>query len=137
MVLKLSNNSRVNDLVLRFKTGLSRFISNFSFTKRLNLLTSLAKISNDLNQWCNCNYNVIAPLQLISIILIFWLLRLNYRSSRPEVFCKKGVLRNFTKFAGKHLCQSSFFHKVAGLRPATLLKRGSGTGVFFWIMWNF
>ena len=131
MVLKLSNNSRVNDLVLRFKTGLSRFISNFSFTKRLNLLTSLAKISNDLNQWCNCNYNVIAPLQLISIILIFWLLRLNYRSSRPEVFCKKGVLRNFTKFAGKHLCQSSFFHKVAGLRPATLLKRGSGTGVFF------
>ena len=28
------------------------------------------------------------------------------RSSRPEVFCKKGVLRNFTKFTGKHLCQS-------------------------------
>ena len=26
------------------------------------------------------------------------------RSSRPEVFCKKGVLRNFAKFAGKHLC---------------------------------
>ena len=31
------------------------------------------------------------------------------RSSRPEVFCKKGVLRNFTKFTGKHLCQSLFF----------------------------
>ena len=28
---------------------------------------------------------------------------------------KKGVLRNFTKFAGKHLCQSLFFNKVAGL----------------------
>ena len=26
------------------------------------------------------------------------------RSSRPEVFYKKGVLRNFTKFTGKHLC---------------------------------
>ena len=26
-----------------------------------------------------------------------------YRSSRPEVFCKKGVLRNFAKFTGKHL----------------------------------
>ena len=39
------------------------------------------------------------------------------RSSRPEVFCKKGVLRNFTKFTGKHLCQSVFFNKVAGLRP--------------------
>ena len=31
------------------------------------------------------------------------------RSSRPEVFCKKSVLRNFTKFTGKHLRQSSFF----------------------------
>ena len=37
------------------------------------------------------------------------------RSSRPEVFYKKGVLRNFAKFTGKHLCQS--------LRPATLLKK--------------
>ena len=25
-----------------------------------------------------------------------------FRSSRPEVFCKKGVLRNFTKFIRKH-----------------------------------
>ena len=46
-----------------------------------------------------------------------------HRSSRPEVFCKKGVLRNFTKFKGKHLYQSVFFNKVAGLRPATLLKK--------------
>ena len=37
------------------------------------------------------------------------------RSSRPEVFCKKGVLRKFAKFLGKHLCQSLFFNKVAGL----------------------
>ena len=41
---------------------------------------------------------------------------LSCRSSRPEVFCKKGVLRNFTKFTGKHLRQSLFFSKVAGLR---------------------
>ena len=33
------------------------------------------------------------------------------RSSHPEVFCKKGVLRNFTKFTGKHLCKSFFFIK--------------------------
>ena len=45
------------------------------------------------------------------------------RSSRPELFCKKGVLRNFPKFTGKHLCQSLIFNKVAGLRPATLLKK--------------
>ena len=24
----------------------------------------------------------------------------------PEVFCKKGILRNFAKFTGKYLCQS-------------------------------
>ena len=40
------------------------------------------------------------------------------RSSLPEVFCKKGDLRNFVK----HLCQSLFFNKVAGLNPAILLK---------------
>ena len=35
---------------------------------------------------------------------------------------KKGALKNFDKFTGKHLCQSQFFNKVAGLRPARLLK---------------
>ena len=38
------------------------------------------------------------------------------KSSRPEVFCKKGFLRNFAKFTGKQLCQCLFFNKVAGLR---------------------
>ena len=41
----------------------------------------------------------------------------------PEVFCEKGVLENFAKFTGKHLCQSLFFNKVAGLRLAILLKK--------------
>ena len=41
----------------------------------------------------------------------------------PEVFCKKGVLKSFAKFTGKHLCQSLFYNKVAGLRPTTLLKK--------------
>ena len=45
------------------------------------------------------------------------------RSSRPEMFCKKAVLRNFAKFTGKHLCQSFFFDKVVGLSPATLSKK--------------
>ena len=40
-----------------------------------------------------------------------------HRSSRPDVFYKKGVLGNFAKFTGKHLCQSLYFNKVAGLRP--------------------
>ena len=45
------------------------------------------------------------------------------KRSCPEVFREKGALRNFTKFKGKHLCQSIFFDKVGGLRPTTLLKK--------------
>ena len=46
-----------------------------------------------------------------------------YRSSHQSCSMKKGVLKNFAKFTGKHLCQSLFFNKVAGLRPTTLLKK--------------
>ena len=45
----------------------------------------------------------------------------NRSNSRCSV--TKGVLRNFAIFTGKHLCQSLFFKKVAGLRPETLLKK--------------
>ena len=38
------------------------------------------------------------------------------RNSHQRCSMKKGVLRNFVKFTGKHLCQSLFFNKVAGLR---------------------
>ena len=36
---------------------------------------------------------------------------------------KKGVLKIFAKFTGKHMYQSLFFNKVAGFRSATLLKK--------------
>ena len=39
-----------------------------------------------------------------------------YRSSHQRCSVRKGALRNFTKFTGKHPCQSLFFDKVAGLR---------------------
>ena len=32
----------------------------------------------------------------------------NFRSSHQRCYIKKGVLRNFTKFTGKQLCQSLF-----------------------------
>ena len=46
-----------------------------------------------------------------------------FTSSCPEVSCKKGVLKNFTKFTGKHLCQSFFIDVFAGPRHVTLLKK--------------
>ena len=36
---------------------------------------------------------------------------------------QEDVLRNFTKFTAKHMCQSLSFNKVAGQRSATLLKK--------------
>ena len=59
-------------------------------------------------------------------IFRLWLLKsvVCYKKKQPpEVFYKKGVLKNFAKFTGKYLSQSLFLNKVAGLRPATLLKK--------------
>ena len=38
----------------------------------------------------------------------------SFKSSHQRCSVKKGVLRSFATFTGKHLCQSLFFHKVAG-----------------------
>ena len=45
------------------------------------------------------------------------------KSSYQRCSMKKGVLRNFTKFTVKYLCQSLFFNRVVGLRPVNLLKK--------------
>ena len=45
------------------------------------------------------------------------------KSSCAEVFYKKGVLRNFVTFTGKHLCQRPFLIKLQAW-PAILLKKG-------------
>ena len=37
------------------------------------------------------------------------------RSSRPDLFCKKDVIKHFVNFTGKHLCQSLFFNNVSFL----------------------
>ena len=52
-----------------------------------------------------------------------------YFCTAPEVFYKKGVHRNFTKFTGKHLCQSIFFNKVAGL--CNFIKKETLAQVFY------
>ena len=45
-----------------------------------------------------------------------------HQKQPPEVLCKKGILRNFATFTGKHLCQSLFFNKVAGLKVCNFIK---------------
>ena len=53
-----------------------------------------------------------------------------YLSSRPEVFCKKAVLKKFFKIHRKTPVLKCLFNKIVGLRPAALLKRDSSKGVF-------
>ena len=63
-------------------------------------------------------------------IIILWKKSMNsffsnaliFRSSRSQIFFKIGVLEKFRKF----------HRKTPTLRPATLLKRDSNTGVFLW-----
>ena len=54
---------------------------------------------------------------------VFWdashIPELNTKTSHPEVFCKKRVIKSFTKFAGKHLSLSPFLIKLKAWRPAT------------------
>ena len=47
-----------------------------------------------------------------------------YQKLPTELFYKKDVLKNFSKFTGKHLRRSLFFNKVVGLISTTLLKMG-------------
>ena len=49
-------------------------------------------------------------------MLIYEYLTQNDRNSHQRRSIKKGVLKNFTNFTGKHLCQSLFLNKVACLR---------------------
>ena len=54
-----------------------------------------------------------------------------HRSSHWRCSVKKGVLKNFTNFIGKHLW-SQFLVLLQAWLAATLLKRDSSTGVFLW-----
>ena len=50
-------------------------------------------------------------------------IQLSLRSSLPEVFYKKGVLKNFAKFTGKQLCQSLFSCEFGEISEITLSYR--------------
>ena len=54
-----------------------------------------------------------------------------YRSSRPEVFYKKGGLRNFTKFTRKHLCQSN---RCFPVNCAKFLRTSFFTEHLWWLL---
>ena len=89
-------------------------LSFFYFLPHRRNLQGLCEISNEF-------YSVQFPSERI----LGW-----DRNSRPEVFCKKCVLRDFAKFTGKHLYQRLFFNKVAGLEACNFIKKETLAQVF-------
>ena len=61
----------------------------------------------------------------------------SYRSSHTRCSLKKVLLKISQNSQENSCVWVPFFNKVPGLKPATLLKRDSGTGVFLLILYNF
>ena len=60
---------------------------------------------------------------ILHIQYFFGVMRNKLQKQPLDMFCKKGVLKNFVISLIKHLCQSLFFNKVTGLRSATSSKK--------------
>ena len=94
--------------------SLARFEHVFFFLiyyKSGNITEKKNKTLKDFHYFLisKCRQNQI-KLELSEEIMVMW-----REKQSPEVFCEKGILRNFAKLTGKHLCQSLFFNKAAGL----------------------
>ena len=61
---------------------------------------------------------------------LFWNHWLNLRSSHRNSSVKKGVIRNFANFLGKHMCWSPFLTDLKAFRPALYKKRDSNADAF-------
>ena len=85
-----------------YKSIINKIIFEYFTCYKFSITTSIRLLSYSLQSYYYHNHCCI-----LSCIV---------RSSRPEVFYNKGVLRNFAKVTEVHLCQSLFFNKVAGLR---------------------
>ena len=83
-----------------------------------------------LHQEISWNYSVLCSANNTTscILTILFQSVLKYKScgiriSRLVVFYKIDVLKIFSKFTGKQLCEGLFFNKATCLRPATFLKK--------------
>ena len=59
--------------------------------------------------------------------VLFKINKYNGQKQSVEVFCKKGVLKNFPNFTGKHLFWSSFLIKLQAWRTSEHLKNNRRT----------
>ena len=105
------------------------FIHITSVVKALHIFIARKRVSasRSLTELC---FHRFLHFAMFSYCCKFSILDAYGRSTRPEMFCKKGVLGNFAEFTGKRLCLSLLFDKFAGLRPLTLLKKRFWHGCF-------
>ena len=79
----------------------------FDFCKNMSL-NILFLVDKSLTQIMNMFWELLVA--VIKCMIVFQELNCDplkkIRSSCPEVFCKNGVLKNFTKFTEKHLCEN-------------------------------
>ena len=108
-----------NNQVWTFMTTLHK---KWSFPLRIS---SVNVTKSKLFVQCSVFWTQMSAIKFQNIshqVINLWSL-LKDRSSHPEVFYQKGILKSFAKFTGKNLWESLFFNNVASLKPATLLKK--------------
>ena len=81
--------------------------------KTLEPRATVSEVRNSLRYHEDKFVSVVILLIIADKSRIIFRSREKDRSSRPELFCKKDVPRNFAKSPEKHLRQSLFFNKVA------------------------
>ena len=101
------------------KSGLFRHINRSTFFQCSNIFytysVAFTTCYYSMISWLFNKANIARWVRIVSSSNYFFQNHFLFRSSHQRCSMKKGVLRNFTKFTGKHLCQSLFFNKVTGL----------------------
>ena len=125
LVRSFQENYKCMDLIHRhYSYTLFFFIYTFYLTfskifrNHCKKRTSKQKLTWEELDFLKKNFSLLQNVGKLAVFSNLWFL---YRGSHQRCSVKKGVLRNFAKFKGKHLSQSFFFNKVARFRPATLL----------------
>ena len=85
-----------------------------SFSKHVRPLIAKELAGGGIYNFVRVEHYIQDPKQFVQVMTCYERTAnvMKYRTSRPDVFCKKGVLRNFTKFLGKICATSLYFNKV-------------------------
>ena len=79
------------------------------------MYTPILQTRKELHISCYKCFKWILWRNMKTVIFFIFTEQKQFRSSHRRCSVKKAVLKNFAKLTGKHLCQSLFFNKVAGV----------------------